>query len=476
MNARIFVVGAALIAPLAVGPAASGASLTTANVDRYVKEYMERTGLPGAIVTVTKGDQVVHAAGYGRDAYGKAITRDTPMPLASLSKSFTALGVMRLVDAGKVNLDAPVRQYLPEFTMADPRAEKITVRQLLNQTSGMADSTFPELTLPAPDTLKDSVAMLRGARLAARPGTKMTYHNPNYTVAARLVEVVAGKPFADYMAAEVFRPFGMRSTTTVDTTAQLPGEARGYIRAYRQVIPRSHPRWFVNGGFGVVSTAGDMAHWLIKQNGGDRAVQATHTPSAVAGSDYGMGWWARKTAGGTPMLQHTGWLLTHNSAQTLLPGTGYGIAVVTNTGMMSGDDSLIISEGLIELAEGRTPPVAEPFTMTADLVLAALTLVAVALVLAGVFRARAWAGRVGGRPLWRIAIRLAPYALPVVAFATLADLLGLLMNRSGTLDQITYAWLALYVFFAAMALAGAGVIAARTVHLIRSRLHHRPPR
>ncbi|MEV0199844.1 serine hydrolase domain-containing protein [Nonomuraea sp. NPDC050691] len=449
-------------------------ALSAATVDAYVRDYVARTGLPGALVVVTEGDKVVHVAGYGHTATGEAVTKDTPMPLASLSKSFTALGVLRLADQRRISLDAPVRGYLPEFAMADPRAGKITVRQLLQQTSGMSDRTFPELTLPAPDTLKDAVAMLRTAPLATDPGTKMAYHNPNYAVAARLVEVVAGVPFGDYMAASVFRPLGMTSTRTVNTTRELPGGGAGYIRAYGQVMKRAQPKWFVNGGAGVVSTAGDLAKWLIAQNGSshavpERTVKAAQTPSGVGGSTYGMGWQTGKTPGGAPELQHTGWLLTHNSAQTLLPQSRYGIAVVANTGMISGDDALIMTEGLIDIMEGRPGAGAAPFTMSADPWLAGLSLLNLALGVLGVWRARRWAGRRAGRPVWRLIVRMIPYVLPIAFFAGLGDLIALLMNRAGTLDMITYVWLALYIWAATAALAATAVIVARTVHTVLAR-------
>ncbi|GAA3601204.1 serine hydrolase domain-containing protein [Nonomuraea rosea] len=457
-------------ASVATAPAPPSASA----IDDYVRDYVGRTGLPGALVAVTKGDQVVHVAGYGHTAGGAAITKSTPMPLASVSKSFTALAVLRLAGRHKVDLDAPVRTYLPEFTMADPRAAKITVRQLLQQTSGMSDQSFPELTLPAPGTLKDAVTMLRTAPLATEPGTRMAYHNPNYAVAAQLVEVVAGVPFGEYLAAAVFRPLGMTSTTTVNTTRELPEEGAGYVRAYGRVIERSHPKWFLNGSFGVVSTAGDLARWLVAQNGAGHVLPAktlrtAQAASGVGGSTYGMGWYSGATAGGAPQLQHTGWLLTHNSAQTLLPASRYGIAVVTNTGMISGDDALIITGGLIDLIEGRPGAGAAPFTTTADPWLAGLTVLNLGLGLLGICRARRWARRRVGRAAWRTVVRLVPYVLPVVLFFGLADLMGLLMRRAGTLELITYVWLALYVWAATGALAAAGVVGARLVHLVRAR-------
>ncbi|MFF5110456.1 serine hydrolase domain-containing protein [Streptosporangium sp. NPDC000509] len=461
--------GAMTASALAQAPRIDGLSATA--IDRYLRDYIERTRLPGALVAVTKDDRIVHVAGYGHTAGGEAITKDTPMPLASVSKSFTALAVLHLVDEGRIGLDDPVRTHLPEFAMADPRAERITVRELLQQTSGMSDRTFPELTLPAPDTLEDAVTMLRTASLAADPGTRMIYHNPNYSLAARLVEVVAGVPFGDYLAAVVFDPLGMTSTRTVNTTADLPGAGEGYVRAYGQVVRRSHPKWFVNGGYGVVSTADDMAKWLITQNGGGQVfpretVKISQTASGVGGSGYGMGWDTGKTAGGAPRLRHTGWLLTHNSVQTLLPASGYGIAVVTNTGMISGDDAVILTDGLVDLIEGRPDAGAVPFSMTADPWLGGLALLNLGLGFVGVYRARAWARRRTGRPAWRLVVRLVPYALPVALFAGLADLIGFVMNRVGTLDQITYVWLALYVWAGTGALAAVAVVSSRLVHIV----------
>ncbi|MEV8630944.1 serine hydrolase domain-containing protein [Streptosporangium sp. NPDC051023] len=109
--------------PLVIAPGAVAAPpsvLDAAAVDHYVNGYLERTGLPGAVVAVTRGGEVIRAAGYGHDAEGRPLTAETRMPIASLSKSFTALAVMRLVEAGTVNLDTPVRRYLPEFEAGSP--------------------------------------------------------------------------------------------------------------------------------------------------------------------------------------------------------------------------------------------------------------------------------------------------------------------------------------------------------------------
>ncbi|MFD8119592.1 serine hydrolase domain-containing protein [Streptomyces albidoflavus] len=451
--------------------------LDRATADRFVRDHLARTGVPGATVTVTRGDRVVLAAGYGHTASGEPMTARTPVPVASLSKAMTALAVTTLAEEGRVDLDRPVHDQLPEFAPDDARAARITPRQLLDQTSGMADSTHPDLALPQPRTLKAAVAALHGTRLAADPGTAWHYHNTNYAVAARLVETATGTPYAEHLRRSLFAPLGMTGTETVDSTADMPDGARGYVRAYGQTIERAHPRLFTAGGFGVVSTADDLGKWLIAQHTegisatGRRAapaeaVRLTRTPPP--GRTYAMGWNRREEKGQPLRTEHTGSLFTHNSMATLLPASGVGIAVVTNTGMVSGDDAPLLVDGLVDLAEGRTPADRAPFTDTADPVLGVLSLLALGLAVRGVLRAGGWARR-PWRGLLRPAVRLAPYLLPGLLFLGLADLFGLLMGRAGTLAQITYVWPALFLWSATTALAATAVLAARCLALLRVR-------
>src|SRR3954454_10256418 len=119
------------------------------------------------------------ARGYGHDSTVASVTGDSLFRIASLSKAFTALAVMQLVDAGLLHLDDPVQQHLPEFQMEDPRAEQITVRELLDHTSGITDAVVPELSRPQPSTPKEATTSLRSARLASTPGTAWSYANPN---------------------------------------------------------------------------------------------------------------------------------------------------------------------------------------------------------------------------------------------------------------------------------------------------------
>ena len=152
---------------VSVTPGTPG-SFDTAAADRFVNGYLRRSGLPGAAVAVIRDDHAVQVTGYGSDSLGRPVTADTPMPIASLSKSVTALAVMQLVAAGAVDLDRPVATYLSEFRLADSRTHRITVRQLLNQTSGMTDATFAAMHVP-PAVL---VARRRGPTPLGRPGQR----------------------------------------------------------------------------------------------------------------------------------------------------------------------------------------------------------------------------------------------------------------------------------------------------------------
>jgi CubicO group peptidase (beta-lactamase class C family) len=442
------------------------------SVDAYVEQYRAATGLPGVAVAITKEGRVVHAAGYGRTATGEPVTADTPMAVASVSKSFTALAVMQLADKGKVALDQPVRRYLPEFTMADPRAAKITVRQLLNQTSGMADSAFREKSLPQPHTLQGAVARLKTAGLAAEPGTAFSYHNTNYQVAARLVEVVSGRPFAAYLDANVFEPLGMRHSTTVDTDRDLPGSARGHLYVLGRAVALPEPTGFGNGSGGVLSTAGDMARWLIAQNTGlpgllsPQAVREMRTPSKP-NDEYALGWEIGKTERGTPVLEHGGDLFTSTAHQLLMPDSGYGIAVMANTGMAFSDAHALMT-GIVAIVEGGTPqPPSGPSTLVTDVLFALLTLVTIGFAVRGVARARRWAGRRTGWQRWR----LIPPLLPLALCATIVPIHRILAHgRDAAWVQLAYLYPTFMVWLVTAAAVGLVVVAARLwggVRLVR---------
>lgn len=447
----MLVVSLALVGTMA-GPASAAPAEKAGGVDRhaidtYVADYAARAGYPGVAIAVTKGRQVLHAAGYGHDSEGTAVTAATPMPVASVSKSFTALAVLQLVERGKVELDAPLRRYVPDFRIADPRGARITVRQLLEQTSGITDGTLAEKSLPQPDSLAGAVVRARSATLATRPGSRHIYTNTNYHLAARLVEVVSGESFGAYLRAHVLRPAGMRDTTTIPLTPRdLPSSVtRGHVYAYGASIPATEPLRFVDGSDGVISTARDMARWLIVQSTGGRAadgtrlvspasVTAMHTPAGPQRT-YAMGWEA-----GDGKLRHGGIWFTY-AAGVQLTESGYGVAVLTDSGVAIGNEGTAeLEDGIAAILDGREPPAPPSTRLVIDLALAGLTLLSVALGVRALRRNRLWVTRNAARPTCLMVLRQLPRLIPPAVLLALPDLLGMLFpgGRDASYLQMAY--------------------------------------
>jgi CubicO group peptidase (beta-lactamase class C family) len=234
-----------------------------AQVQRVLAEQLGESGVPGgAVAVVSEGG--VEARGVGSADGDREIAADTPFVIGSATKSFTALAVMQLVDGGRVDLDAPVRDYVPEFELADQRVDDITVRHLLQQTSGLDDLTGGPLLASAADgTPLAAIAELKDAELASTPGATWLYANVNYVLAGLIVERASGVNYADYMQREIFTPLGMiHSSASTDP-------------AGGDVLTDGHRFWF---GFSIatdptrraatlaagylISTAQDLGRYL----------------------------------------------------------------------------------------------------------------------------------------------------------------------------------------------------------------------
>jgi CubicO group peptidase (beta-lactamase class C family) len=449
-------------------------------IDGYLTSHLKEAAVPGAAVALTRGDQVVMVRGYGHDSTGAAVTPTSLFRVASLSKSFTALAVMQLVDAGRVNLDDPVLDYVPEFQMADPRAASITVRQLLNQTSGITDAVVPELSRRQPTTVPQAASSLRSYHLATTPGTAWSYANPNYQVAARLVEVVSGEEFNAYQQRHIFTPAHMTSTSaTITENDPVPGLADGHLMAYGHPFTAPGFGSFVAGEGGVVSSATDMAQWLIVNANRGRAADGTqlvtqdsahilHTPSAT-GSNYALGWTTRGPRTAPTRVEHSGSLFTFTSQEAFWPGTGYGVVLLFNSGSPLAMDQNAIVHGVFDIIEGTTPPSDGPnLTRRADLVLGALTVLALLLGGLGLVRAGSWVRERRGVRV-RTALRLLPSALVLTLGAAFPWLAEALIGRDVTWRAAAYEWPALVVFVAATQFAEVVTLAARAWQGFRSR-------
>jgi CubicO group peptidase (beta-lactamase class C family) len=323
------------------------------SVDTFIKEQMERLNVPGAALAIVEGDQIVHLCGFGRARPGgEAPTPQTPFFIGSLTKSFTALAIMQLMEAGKVELDAPVQRYLPWFSVADPQAStQITVRHLLNQTSGLStwSGWIPLADLDdRPDAAERQARALSTFKLTRPVGSAFEYSNMNYNLLGLIIEAASGESYAGYIQSHVFDPLGMRHSYTEPAEAKQNGLAVGH--RYWFWSPMAMPdRPIPRGSFPsgqLVSSAEDMAHFLIAHlNGGrygnaqilsDAGIVELHRPAAAADAmgwsgQYGMGWY-NEQHGQTRIVWHAGAVPDFSAYMALLPEQKKGVVLLCNAG------------------------------------------------------------------------------------------------------------------------------------------------
>ena len=202
----------------AFGESVPPSSLT--QLKEEIKEVMDAGSIPGASIAVVKGDQVLWVGGLGKaDASREVdVTADTLFRVGSVSKSFTALAVLKLVEQGRLDLDTPVRQFLPNVNYVNPwmKTHPITVAHLLEHTTGFDDIHFPEIAKDdVPNiTLEAGLAFHPHSRVSRwPPGTHMSYSNSGPPIAALVLESITGQEFESFAKEHVFMPLGMADST-----------------------------------------------------------------------------------------------------------------------------------------------------------------------------------------------------------------------------------------------------------------------
>ena len=317
-------------------------------VDAYVEAQMKTLKIPGLALAIVQGDQVIYVKGYGQaHPDGSPATSQTPFMIGSTTKSITALAVMQLVEAGKIELDAPVQTYIPWFRVADESASaQITVKHLLTQTSGFS-SAAGHLELAASDTseqaIENSVRALKDVTLVRAPGEAYEYSNINYTVLGLVVQMVSGQSYESYMQKNIFDPLEMSHSFTSLDEAMRNGMSTGYLTVFGLPIAKDVPfnRGNIAAGY-LICSAEDLAHYLIAQlNEGHygnvsvispQGMDAMHQPlvnTETPGDSYGMGWHV-SWVNGVPAIWHDGDNANFSAVLMMDPQAKLGIVVLNN--------------------------------------------------------------------------------------------------------------------------------------------------
>ena len=447
-----------------------------AALDRFLAGQRDALGLPGMAVAVVRGRDVIYVQGFGSDGRGRPVDGSTQFMLASLSKSFTAAAVLQLVRAGRIDLDAPVRDYLPEFTTADPSASRrITVRHLLNHTSGLSDAGFRAGLSAQPRGLEQRVDDLRAAWPVSAPGREFHYFEPNYQLLARLVEVTTGQDFDRYLARQVFGPLGMTATVAVDTTPEAglraPRLAEGHVLVFGVPVARRELDGLLTGSSGVISTAPDMARWLALHLTDGRAgwslpglepadYALMHAPPPDVASTYGQGWQVVTPADGPQRIEHTGVLSTFSADQVLLPDSGYGFVVLYN-GNSALADTAGLKAALATYLSGRGSATSARSSWTIALVFLGLSLATLTAAVRSLVRRSVEADRAVRGRRWRVFGRAVWLLAPVAVLVGLPWLILAVADRWFTRWQFSLAMPDVTIFLLVAAVSGAVVNAAR---------------
>lgn len=366
-------------------------------LDRMYLEYATNRHLPGMIFGVVVDGRLIHQLAWGRAEVDpdRPVQDDTRFRMASMTKSFTAMAILKLRDAGQLSLEDPVGKYVPQFRkVRRPTSDTppITVRQLLTMTAG-----FPQDDPWGDRRLADSVAELEslvagGLEFSNPPGVTWEYSNLGFALLGRIVTKASGRPFQDYITREILRPLGMNATVWEYTQVPDGKMARGYRWEHDQwrVEPVLHDGSFGAMG-GLITTLEDFSRYEAfhldawpPRDGPDSGpvrratLRSMHRPSEVlsaiadnptldgttnprvAGYSFGLSW--NTDSRGVTWIRHGGGLPGFGSEYRFLPE--YGIGLISFANLTYAPMTAINAQAMeVLVTEARIPartPVASP--------------------------------------------------------------------------------------------------------------------
>ncbi len=340
--------------------------------------------VPGAALAVSKGDELLDfATGVLNARTGLGATTDSVFQIGSNTKLMTATLVMQLADAGEVELDAPVRRYLPAFELAEPgAADEITIRQLLTHTSGIEGDHFQGFGR-GDDSVERYVGSLASVGLIHRPGQMWSYCNSGFVLAGHLVEKITGLPYHQALAERICAPLGLTHTTVLPEQMLAWRCAVGHVAGPDQVpvvppvvlMEAAH----VPAGSRTVGTAAELVRFvrmhladglapdatrLLSAPGARamRQVQVTRPRSCTAPETQGLGW-LMADWDGAQVIGHGGGTVGQTSFLQAVPEQDLVIALLTNAstgGRLWRDLGRWLFETIADAAMPRIPKPADP--------------------------------------------------------------------------------------------------------------------
>lgn len=324
----------------------------SADLEAEIAQAARELGVPGIAMGVEHGGQrEIVTYGVTGVEHGRPIDEGTLFQIGSTAKTFTATAIMVLVEQGRIELDLPVRRYVPELRLGDVRtAETLTVGQLLNHTAGWDGGDTWTDTGEGDDALERAVALLADLPQQFAAGTGASYNSTAFVLAGRVVEKVTGETYERALARLVLDPLGLRQTMTSLNEIMTRSFALGHRthgsadRTLSVCRPWSDPRAYLPAGARLASSVGDQLTWARFQLGDGRSsdgtqllaehrLRAMHAPTTshelLPGVGVGIGWLLREIDG-VRLVEHHGDVSGQHSSVTMVPDRDCAIVVLTN--------------------------------------------------------------------------------------------------------------------------------------------------
>lgn len=331
----------------------------TSHLDERIPDIMHDYEIPGLSIALIRDGRPVwkQAYGYADLETGRKMTVDTYCRMESISKSVTAWGVMKLIERGKIDLDAPVETYLGSWRLPESpyNESEVSVRRLLNGSAGMPLGTIGNIYPPGAEDIPDLREVLgRDAVLFQEPGSSFYYSNAGFNVLELMIEEVSGRPFAEYMREEVLLPLDMEDASFTWGENLQPPVAHGYDGMGKPISPYVYPYDAAGDLLGTIDdVAAFVSAGMTDFNSASVGVLEAGTIDEmyslmsemtgyyrVAADGYGLGHFIENFPAGTAAEgggqdlrvvfhggQGSGWMTDFHS----VPETGDGIVILSNS-------------------------------------------------------------------------------------------------------------------------------------------------
>lgn len=315
------------------------ASATADKVDTYLKEQMAKAHIPGLAVAVVQNGEVIKTGTYGyADLEFKApVQRDTVFEVGALTKQFTATAILKLAEAGRLQLDDKITTHL---TNTPAIWNNITIRELLNHTSGIKSFTDMTNSFRLADHLTQNqfIEKVGSAQLEFAPGTQYKYGNTGFMLLGYIIENVTRTNYWNWMSQEIFQPLGLNQTGDRNPRRIIPQRAHGYEKNNAGDLDNRDPDLtdlFSTGA--MVTSLSDLVRWddALRKNKilSAESRQLMWTPTTLTNGSikhYGLGWGVATE--GRPNVGHSGYTSGFSSSLQIYPADHLTIIVMCNLG------------------------------------------------------------------------------------------------------------------------------------------------